>query len=422
MFSCSGKFLLPCLLAAAFTIIGLDAGEQAEAVPDALRQAQSAADMDEMLRRLGAILQSTPENTSAHRQTAELLKRCREARDQGRSLLHVAVLQGDLDWVKRLLDRGAGANAKDKHGSTPLLLVRGPHSLEIMDLLLAKGADVKAAGLFGFTPLHMQCTRKGAAPCVKRLISAGADVNKKDAYGMTPLYQVRVALAAEKPGETREELSRIAEMLVKAGADPGIPDNIGAKPLALLKGQDDSSPHSRQEPPPSTPRTESGVEFMDFDGKKVRISWSLTPQQAQSQGFHYYDNLSKYSYRTYTTGSFHLCFDRKSDTLAFCIINDTVRDKKEKADRHSAALHANVEFLKNVRLDNLPRRVGRVSGHVVSDQVASYVIRVPDTVLIFSFGRIGTFLISQIRVYNPAIFPADEAYVRKNYVDMIETK
>eukprot|EP00127_Corallochytrium_limacisporum_P006982 Clim_evm36s239 gene=Clim_evmTU36s239 len=68
-------------------------------------------------------------------------------RANGMTLLHVAVMNGDLNVVMLLLERGADVNARDDEDWTSLHLAVDSderHSVAILDLLLEKGADLLA--------------------------------------------------------------------------------------------------------------------------------------------------------------------------------------------------------------------------------------------------------------------------------------
>jgi ankyrin repeat protein len=96
--------------------------------------------------------------------------------DTAESALHLAV-QGDHDAVASLLLdwRSVNPSSKDDTGITSLMnaAYRGDDS--IMQLLLDKGADIRAIALFGSTAL-MMAAEGGHEPAVHLLLTYGADL------------------------------------------------------------------------------------------------------------------------------------------------------------------------------------------------------------------------------------------------------
>ena len=100
--------------------------------------------------------------------------------------IHEAAGEGDLEDVRRHLQRGVGLEAKDENGRTPLLwAAMGGRNL-VAEALIELGADVNAKGNLGETALHGAAFR-GATEVAELLIDNGADVNAKNRYGATPL-------------------------------------------------------------------------------------------------------------------------------------------------------------------------------------------------------------------------------------------
>ena len=106
-----------------------------------------------------------------------------KAPDISRFDFHKAIYQGNIEAAKQYIDAGADVNAKDMHGGAPLRYARDK---EIVELLIAKGADVNAKAGLRETHLHRSAFfgRKEAAEI---LIANGADVNAKMENGDTPL-------------------------------------------------------------------------------------------------------------------------------------------------------------------------------------------------------------------------------------------
>ncbi len=95
--------------------------------------------------------------------------------------LHHAVRGGDRETVVALLAGGV-----DVTQTEALRLAILARRTDMVDLLLAHGADVDRAGLQG-EPAAMIALRYGRIDMMKHLIAKGADVNRPDAHGQTLL-------------------------------------------------------------------------------------------------------------------------------------------------------------------------------------------------------------------------------------------
>ena len=96
----------------------------------------------------------------------------------------------DADVVQLLLSKGADVRAVDKLQETPLhLAVCNPFSSDakVVQILLDNGADVNAVDKLQETPLHKAASgTQGDA--VKILLENGADVNAIEKHQRTPLH------------------------------------------------------------------------------------------------------------------------------------------------------------------------------------------------------------------------------------------
>lgn len=190
----------------------------------------------------------------------------------GSSPLTEAVKLGDVDMVRMLLDAKADANSPNQDGQTALMLAstigskpiaealishgadvnavetfRGQTALmwaaagnfpDIVDLLLARKANVKIRAKYDDWPRQMTsepraqfrqtggltallyATRSGCYRCVVSLVKAGADINQPNPDGITPLINAL---------DTRSY--DIAMFLLDKGANPGTWDMNGRTPL-----------------------------------------------------------------------------------------------------------------------------------------------------------------------------------------------
>jgi cytohesin len=130
--------------------------------------------------------------------------------------LHAAARRCDMELVRLLLDRGASVKNVDLWGKTPLHEASCP---EVAELLIQLGADVNAQDVDGWTPLH-HAAYEGRSAVVKALLKAGADPNIGNKYGRTPLHVAAGQCAVD-----------VVRALLDAGADPNAPDAEGNTPL-----------------------------------------------------------------------------------------------------------------------------------------------------------------------------------------------
>ena len=106
--------------------------------------------------------------------------------------LYQAAGDGDVSQVSRLLDSGIDVNARTSNGSYALNNAAVEVRLEVVRLLLNRGADPNVQNSQGDTPLI--CTTKyagGHAATVKVLVDAGTDLAITDAKGNTALDYAR---------------------------------------------------------------------------------------------------------------------------------------------------------------------------------------------------------------------------------------
>jgi hypothetical protein len=103
--------------------------------------------------------------------------------------LHQAVLDDDIQRVRKLLSKGAAIDVigsrKYGYGSALHLAVREDH-LDIAKLLLERGAQVDVLDPDDFTPLH-NAAWNGNLEMTELLLAAGADIEASTYDGDTPL-------------------------------------------------------------------------------------------------------------------------------------------------------------------------------------------------------------------------------------------
>ena len=169
-------------------------------------------------------------------------------------LLVAAAYPGTVDVLRLLLERGADLRAQDRAGTTALALAVRSADVEVVRFLVEKGLDPNAlspaarrVGLARYDrPTTDYLMSKGLSPTpdllvtvanwqpavlLDRWIELGANVNASNAaqYGRTPLL---TAVTSEAAG------AGTLKLLLEHGADPNARTTEGESPLdwAIYKG------------------------------------------------------------------------------------------------------------------------------------------------------------------------------------------
>lgn len=128
--------------------------------------------------------------------------------EAGEPDIHDAARNGDVARVKELLEREPGlVNARaNPWKETPLHCAVDHRHREVVELLIAKGADVNAEDISRQTPLHEAAIR-GHEEMVRLLLAHGADANAANQWGHTPANSALLF-----------DYDKIAELLCQHGA------------------------------------------------------------------------------------------------------------------------------------------------------------------------------------------------------------
>jgi len=213
--------------------------------------------------------------------------------ETGMTPLHAAASRGYREVAKALIEAGARADVRDKSGATPLYLALQFQRMDVVDLLVRdsqgnlpkpQAIDVKSVlrdevlrgqtnvvamvldrmPPLGSTTLLHDAALKGHVDVLELLLAHGADVNSLNAQGATALHDAALAgqrAAAEtllKHGaniDARDSESGatplhqaaswgrrgVVDLLIARHADPHIKDKSGRTPLdlAVANGQDE---------------------------------------------------------------------------------------------------------------------------------------------------------------------------------------
>lgn len=146
----------------------------------------------------------------------------------GDTALHAAAFAYDTPFARRLVDAGADVRARNRRGGEPLhaATIGDPGSdhwspaqqREVIEYLIAAGADPNAAALDGVTPLH-RAVRNRCSTAVDALLRLGADPHLPNDNGSTAMDLARRTTGRSGSGspEARAQQQLILELLARAG-------------------------------------------------------------------------------------------------------------------------------------------------------------------------------------------------------------
>ncbi|KAM0897322.1 hypothetical protein ACQ4PT_022638 [Festuca glaucescens] len=202
---------------------------------------------------------------------------------------------GDFPTFEYFLDRGGDLMKADDKGRTVLHHAAGSGSCKITEFLLSKGVPVDLDCGRG-TPLYMAATNEQdktvkilldhhanpniiisgiGAPLLILLFTAGADVNGKGSM-VTPLV-----FATMQGGYTN-----FIQLLLMAGADPNIPDDMGRLPIEYAASRDCVEEVEMllpvTTPIPNAPdwSIEGVISFAKIENKKPIEQWDIERRNA----------------------------------------------------------------------------------------------------------------------------------------------
>lgn len=144
----------------------------------------------------------------------------------GLTLLHIAVIKGDLDAVKRLVEEKANIETKSRRGYTPLQYALLREHSEVARYLIESGAAIDEKNSQGATLLHLAAA-KGLTEIVKIFSDKNLDKNARDNKLRTPLHDA-----------IRKGHVEVAKYLIANGADMDAQDVNGLKPLDLATSKE----------------------------------------------------------------------------------------------------------------------------------------------------------------------------------------
>ena len=115
--------------------------------------------------------------------------------------LHYAAEYGTAEIIETLIASGADVMALDDYGKSQLHKAAWAGTPETIRALVAAGADVMARDDNGSTPLHTAASSSIGTPAnIQALLAGGADLEANDNFsGETPLHQAAQSYSDQAP-------------------------------------------------------------------------------------------------------------------------------------------------------------------------------------------------------------------------------
>ncbi|MGW7270493.1 ankyrin repeat domain-containing protein [Streptomyces sp. NPDC054864] len=150
-----------------------------------------------------------------------------EARDtELRTPLLIAVTGDHVEAARALVAAGADVDAQDHRAESPWLATGVTGSVAMLHVLLPAGPDLKLRNRFGGISVIPAAERGHVAYVREVLRVTDIDVDHVNDLGWTALLE---AVILGDGGRAHQE---IVELLLAAGATPGLADRDGVPPLA----------------------------------------------------------------------------------------------------------------------------------------------------------------------------------------------
>lgn len=149
----------------------------------------------------------------------------------GKTMLMDAIMSGNPECVRLLVEAGADIHARDWHGGTPLMIAAAKGKPEIIEYLLSKGANPNIVDSRGYTLLHYAAEGGGYA-AVPLLLNKGMKIEARDKYERTPLMiTVEYVCNEMYDAGPSSNAAPTAKVLIEYGANVNAVDFEGMTPL-----------------------------------------------------------------------------------------------------------------------------------------------------------------------------------------------
>ncbi len=154
-----------------------------------------------------------------------------------KSMLSGAAFESNLKMINYLIEQGADVNKEERENKCTSLFFlmskhknyRTPNDIKIANILLSKGVNPNArCGMFGNTPLH-EAVENNLLEMIKLLLSKGADANIKNNFDSSSIFRVKSEEAIKllvQAGANINELNKDGESATKVALKYGEKDKV----------------------------------------------------------------------------------------------------------------------------------------------------------------------------------------------------
>jgi len=164
---------------------------------------------------------------------------------RGRTPLHMAAQEGQLDLVKKLVSKGANLNVQTEKTTpdpnafrtaageqTPLLLAARFNHVDVMRVLIEAGADTSLKAQDG-TTLFLAAAASGHVEAVKYAYQFDKGVKAVDDAGFTAMHESMLSIGAPA---TQPELTELVQYLADIGVPLDEEDHRGRTAIQIGDG------------------------------------------------------------------------------------------------------------------------------------------------------------------------------------------
>jgi predicted LPLAT superfamily acyltransferase len=173
-------------------------------------QKEEKKSLDLSQEMVKAIVQGNPAEVKALLDKGEAV----DAKQAGQTALHMASMNGKVDIISVLIARGAQVDAVDDQGITPMMLAAKDGRVEAVQALLAQGAKIEAQNKMGENALHIAGAH-GKKEVVTELLDRGANIRATTNNGLNVLVFALNRMV--QPGATTADTALVEYIKGKFG-------------------------------------------------------------------------------------------------------------------------------------------------------------------------------------------------------------